>query len=90
MNVKQIEVCDQHAYETLILPLSVQFQWPRNVNFFEFLCKLSQPNVIAHMKKVHDNPWAGTVISYVPVSERSRNIKDLLDKRRLGVLQSAG
>lgn len=74
-----IDTCGQHQYESLILPLSLQYRWPRKASFFGLLCRLFQPFVTDRIKLVYEHPWSGLVIAGRREEKLSRVQKKLLE-----------
>lgn len=52
-----LKICAQHQYESLILPLSIQYGWPRRVDFNRFLRRILAPNVLAVAQNLYAEPW---------------------------------
>lgn len=55
-------VCEQHRYETLILPLSIQYSWPRRPDFYRLLGYLFDPAIEPRVQYVYENPTSGLMI----------------------------
>lgn len=70
-------VCTQHQYETMVLPLSVQYQWPRAANYFTLVQAITTDEVINRIKHVFDFPWSGVLINASPPEDASRVQADL-------------
>lgn len=86
----QEQVCDQHRYESMILPLSVQFGWPRNVNFYRLLGLLFHKSVEDRVTRVFEYPWSGQMIRKLHPSDTSREIGALLGHASRRRMLSAG
>lgn len=54
--------CYQHRYELLTLPLSVQYRWPRRVNFSKFLRRIRAPETYSQLKNLYNEPWTSVNI----------------------------
>lgn len=52
-----LKACAQHQYESLILPISVQYEWPRHVDFNRFLRRILAPEIITVARNLYAEPW---------------------------------
>lgn len=80
--------CSQHQYESLILPLSVQYEWPRSIDFNVLLKRVSKENINGVIKRVYKAPWTSILIK-APAPE-TYNIEQLVEAFKLSPLNSAG
>lgn len=71
-------VCSQHRYESLIIPMSVQYNWPRDANFSDLLGSLFQEGIRDTIQRLYEYPWGGLVISNLRPTDTSRRFVDLL------------
>lgn len=83
-------VCEQHRFETLILPISVQFAWTRKPNFYTLLGFMFQPEVESRLQWVIETPALGLMIDDPHLRLTSRDYKTLLDKANRLPLEAAG
>jgi len=49
--------CAQHRYETYMIPLSVQYQWPRNIDFLSVAKRLLTPKFRQRLEVLYSEPW---------------------------------
>lgn len=85
----QKKVCDQHRYETHILPLSVQYRWPREPSFYHLLGLLLDPSVETRVQWIHETPASGLMIDNPELVLKSRDIKYLEDQTSLFLMGGA-
>lgn len=93
----QVDVCDQHQYETVILPLAAQYEWPRDIDYSEFVKRLGSVEFLNFAVRIFEDPWSGVLVGDAPGSNRSRSVKSDRDiallfprRRRKDVFASAG
>jgi hypothetical protein len=70
-------VCEQHQYESFILPLAVHYKWPRSVNFEKVLERCYSKDLWAKLIKVYQNPWSAISIARSSTDEESQVCFDL-------------
>ena len=51
------DVCAQHRYETHIIPLSVQYEWPRTIDFEDVVTRIKQKGIRGRVVEVYSKPW---------------------------------
>lgn len=86
----QKKVCNQHRYETMSLPLYIQYRWPTTVNFSELLSRLTRKSVLDRLAYIYDQPELGLMISGSPLPSRKmtrRGIQHTGDLRRYSALE---
>lgn len=75
-------VCKQHRYESLILPLAAQFDWPRTLDCASLRGRLDSNAVAEELVRVYINPQQ-TVLNkerVVPGTETtSRKMSDIME-----------
>lgn len=86
----QKKVCDQHRYETHILPLSVQYRWPRRPSFYRLLGHLFDKDVVSRVKQVYEDPTSGLVIADPSLILENREYTYLKDQTKLLPMWGAG
>lgn len=90
LNGLQGLACLQHQYEAAIIPLSIQYQWPRFANYFGFLRILVGDKVRERARLILESPWSGLIISRPVPAGRSRVLKDLVNLASHEFIKSAG
>lgn len=93
----QVDVCDQHQYETIILPLACQYQWPRTIDFAEFMKRVGSTEIVNYAVQIYEDPWSGALVGDAIGANRSRSAKSNRDisllfprRRRKDFFASAG
>jgi hypothetical protein len=56
-------VCEQHRYESFILPMAMHYNWPRSVDFEDVLSRCQSTTLWEKLKTVYQNPWAAASLS---------------------------
>lgn len=59
----QKTLCNQHRYETLALPVFIQYKWPTRVNFSDLLERLTRKSVMDRLAFVYYQPEMGLLAS---------------------------
>lgn len=62
----QKKLCNQHRYETMALPVYVQYKWPTKVDFFDLLHRLKRKSVMDRLSLVYYQPESGLLIAGRP------------------------
>lgn len=83
-------VCEQHRYETLVLPLSVQYSWPRHPDFYRLIGYMFEPVVFDRIQRVFETPNFGLMIDDPNLVIKSREFNSLLEKMTRLRLLGAG
>lgn len=73
-------VCYQHRYELFMLPLSVQYRWPRRVDFSKLLQRLESPKAFTALKDLYNAPWTAVNIRKGGGKYKERLIKKLVGR----------
>lgn len=83
-------LCEQHRYEVMILPLSVQYQWPRDVSFYKLLGYLFDDAVEERLQRVFEYPWVGHMIADPKCTPKAYDYATLLTQTPRAPMLSAG
>lgn len=81
--------CRQHMYETMILPLSVQYQWPRNIDFSSFLVRIKASHYFKLLQKVFKSPWTSVLLGVASAAEKDRSQLQTYDMSKLSLLYTS-
>lgn len=79
-------VCSQHEYESGLLPLAIQFSWPKDTDEEKLLRRLKERGCWFRLKGVFRKPWTGVVMmgenSGRETSRRFKTLSKRIDKER--------
>lgn len=53
----QKRICYQHRYELMMLPLSIQYLWPRRINFGRLVERMRAPEIAEALLNIYNEPW---------------------------------
>lgn len=87
---RRLIVCEQHRYETCVVPLAVQYMWPTAIDFIAVLKRLTSPKIIEILKFLYKHPWHGILIKDENPNRHQRSVKTLKARRRRSDLDGAG
>jgi len=84
----EYEVCSQHQYETFIIPLSIELNWPRNIEFQRLGNRCRSPVVWERLVAVYQRPWTSVLVG--KTASETYNDKELRKSLVFELRPSAG
>lgn len=82
-------ICSQHRYESLILPVALQYLWPRKVDYEALVARVTSEKYLKVVAQVHDDPDVSVVMGKQDLRP-SRSMKTLRSRLSREVCNVSG
>lgn len=80
-NVTVSQVCEQHRYETLILPLAKQYLWPRASQFEALVSRIKEDDILQHAVDVYISPSMSVLLQTSRMAwKETRVVKEIVEQ----------
>lgn len=78
--MKPAQVCEQHKYETFILPLAKQYEWPTELEFETLYTRLQREDVLEGIVALYMNLGNTVLFRTTPIGWKdTRVVKDAVE-----------
>lgn len=83
-------ICEQLRYETVVLPLAKQYDWPTHIDFELFLKRICSSKILEILVMLYKDPWHGILINDGNTNKHKRTIKSLTARTRREIIACPG